>query len=100
MTISIHPAGCPRSTSECPGLHACNLCKALEHGMQSCSSPGSCTWPLPPPSMWKEEVGQGKGAEGAGQVAVTFPFPLTPWKRLVVEPGCGKRGNPCAGNDY
>ena len=56
------PAGCPRSTSECPGLQAC-LCKALGHGMQSCSSSGTGTPPPPPPPT---EEGQGDGTERAG----------------------------------
>ena len=54
-------------------VHACKVCKALGHGLQNCSSPGSGTPPPPPPPTWKG-VRQAEGAEIAGQVAVTSPF--------------------------
>ena len=49
-------AGCPRSTSECPDLHACKVCKASGHGMQGFSSTGPGTPPLSS-SNWQGEVG-------------------------------------------
>ena len=39
-------------------VHACKACKALGHGLQNCSSPGSGTPPRPLPPKWKEVVGQ------------------------------------------
>ena len=64
-------AGCPRSTSDCHDIHACKGCKAVGHGMQSCSSSCSRTWlPPPPPCGKKKKWDQPKGHN---KVAVTFP---------------------------
>ena len=54
-------AGCPRSTSECPGLHAGKVCKVVDHGMQGCSSPGSGTPPPPPPPTGQKKRDKAKG---------------------------------------
>ena len=65
-----------RSASECPDLHACKVCKGLDHGMQIDSSPGSCT---PPPATWDRPKGSRRSRISGSDINL----PLARLQRLV-----------------